>query len=84
MQDLMKRGERRTALALNIFNFVLCLDSSLECEQRGGCILPPLSAITLSLWRVHATNSGIAPHAALPCPLAPPKHKHHVWMRNGL
>ena len=30
---------------------------------------------------VFATNSGIAPHAALPCPLAPPKHMHHVWVR---
>ena len=32
---------------------------------------------------VFATNSGIAPHAALPHPLAPPKHMHHVWVRNG-
>ena len=29
---------------------------------------------------VFATNSGIAPHAALPHPLAPPKHVHHVWV----
>ena len=31
-----------------------------------------------------ATNSGIAPHAALPHPLPPPKHMHHVWVWNGL
>ena len=29
---------------------------------------------------VFATNSGIASHAALPHPLAPPKHVHHVWV----
>ena len=41
----------------------------------------PLPYQTLS--GVFATNSGIAPHAALPHPLAPPKHMHHVWVRNG-
>ena len=33
---------------------------------------------------VFATNSGIASHAALPHPLAPPKHVHHVWVWKGL
>ena len=33
---------------------------------------------------VFATNSGIAPHAALPHPLPPPKHVHRVWVWNGL
>ena len=37
----------------------------------------------LRLSGVFATNSGIAPHAALPHPLAPTKHMHHVWVRNG-
>ena len=42
----------------------------------------PLPYQTLS--GVFATNSGIAPHAALPHPLPPSKHVHHVWVWNGL
>jgi hypothetical protein len=33
---------------------------------------------------VFATNSGIAPHAALPHSLPASKHMHHVWVWNGL
>ena len=42
----------------------------------------PLPYQTLS--GVFATNSGIAPHAALPHTLPPSKHVHHVWVWNGL
>ena len=42
----------------------------------------PLPYQTLS--GVFATNSGIASHAALPHPLPPSKHVHHVWVWNGL
>ena len=52
---------------------------TVECLAR---FLYPLPYQTLS--GVFATNSGIAPHAALPHPLPPSKHVHHVWVWNGL
>ena len=53
-------------------------------ERERGLGLGLSFPLPQTLSGVFATNSGIAPHAALPHPLPPPKHVHHVWVWNGL
>ena len=74
---LDEEGERRTALL-----FCDCTRVSSASSAEGVSFHPyQLSPLVSG---VFATNSGIAPHAALPHPLPPSKHVHHVWVWNGL
>ena len=52
-------------------------DRALSCHNHPSTPLAPYANYEF------ATKSGNASHAALPCPLPPPKHMHHVWVRNG-
>ena len=61
---------------------VYSLNKLLWSKSATAKQLYPLPYPTLN--GVFAVNSGIARHAALPHPLPPPKHMHHVWVRNGL